>query len=141
MHDYLLGLTGGLIIGTAASALFVLNGRIMGVSAVLSGAMQVRSPDAPWRWAFLVGMLGAGAASYAWMPSAFADTVHPSLGVCLFSGLLVGVGTQLGSGCTSGHGICGIGSASPRSLIATVVFITTGSITVFVVRHVLSGSV
>ena len=127
--------------GIASAVLFVMNGRILGISGVLGGALKIRTSDARWRWAFVVGMLAAGAGVSLAMPSAFANTVHRSAGACLLAGVLVGVGTQLGSGCTSGHGICGIGRFSKRSLVATLVFMATGAGSVLAVRHLLHGAV
>jgi uncharacterized membrane protein YedE/YeeE len=127
--------------GIASSVLFVLNGRILGISGVLGGALKIRTADARWRWAFVVGMLAAGLGMSIVMPSAFANTVHRSATACLLAGALVGVGTQLGSGCTSGHGICGIGRLSKRSVVATVVFMATGAASVLVIRHFFHGVV
>ncbi|MCA9678908.1 MAG: YeeE/YedE family protein [Myxococcales bacterium] len=127
--------------GAASALLFTANGRILGISGVLGGALRVRTREARWRWAFILGMLAAGATMAAVMPGAFADTVQRSAGACLVAGVLVGVGTQLGSGCTSGHGICGIGRLSKRSIFATVVFIVSGAVAVLAVRHLFGGVV
>ena len=120
MHDYVLALSGGLLMGIACAALYVLNGRILGISGVLGGALKLRSPDASWRWAFLLGMIVAGGLLLVLMPGAFENSAQRTPTACLAAGVLVGVGTQLGSGCTSGHGICGIGRLSKRSIAATV---------------------
>lgn len=141
MHDYAMALSGGLLMGVAAAGLYVLNGRILGISGVLGGAMKVRSPDATWRWAFVIGMLTAGAAVLFALPGAFENTVERSIGACLAAGGLVGVGTQLGSGCTSGHGICGIGRLSKRSIAATFTFMASGAVTVTLIRVFLNGRV
>jgi uncharacterized membrane protein YedE/YeeE len=141
MNSYLQALVGGLIMGVACTLLLVANGRILGISGVLGGALKVRSPEARWRWAFILGMLAAGAAVWHVMPSAFANTVERSPATYVVAGALVGVGTQLGSGCTSGHGICGIGRMSKRSIFATVVFMATGAAAVLVVRRLLGGEV
>lgn len=141
MHDYLQALLGGLLMGIASAGLFVFNGRILGVSGVLGGALKVRTAEARWRWAFVAGMLIAGAAVYMLMPSAFENTLERSSAAYLLAGSLVGIGTQLGSGCTSGHGICGIGRLSKRSLVATIVFMATGAGSVLVVRHLFGGVV
>ena len=127
--------------GVASSALLMFNGRILGISGVLGGALKVRSPEARWRWAFVAGMLLAGATMALVMPQAFENTVTRSPGAVLAAGALVGIGTQLGSGCTSGHGICGIGRLSKRSIFATCVFMGTAAATVFLVRVVLGGAV
>lgn len=141
MHDYLWALTGGLLMGTASASLFVLNGKILGISGVLGGALKVRSSEAQWRWAFIAGMLIAGGVMTVVMPGAFENTIVRSSGATLLAGTLVGVGTQLGSGCTSGHGICGIGRLSTRSIAATIVFMATGAGSVLFVRHVLGGTI
>jgi len=139
MHDFVRALLGGLVMGVASAALFVCNGRILGISGVLGGALKSASRDASWRWAFIAGMLGAGATVFALMPAAFQVPSGRSLGVCVAAGMLVGGGTQLGSGCTSGHGICGIGRGSTRSLSATMVFMATGALSVIAVRYLFGG--
>jgi len=141
MHPFLQALVGGLLMGIASAALFVMNGRILGISGVLGGALKIRTADARWRWAFVFGMLAAGLGTSLVMPSAFANTVQRSAAACLLAGALVGVGTQLGSGCTSGHGICGIGRLSKRSVVATLVFMATGAASVLVVRNFFHGAV
>jgi uncharacterized membrane protein YedE/YeeE len=125
---------GGALIGIAASMLLLLNGRIAGVSGILSNA--VRGNDGLWRWAFLIGLI----ASPLWapllgLPYAIAHHQGGPLTI-IAAGLLVGIGTQIGSGCTSGHGVCGISNLSLRSLVATIVFVATAMVTVFLVRHV-----
>ena len=141
MHDYTTALLGGLLLGASSASLLLFNGRIVGISGVLGGALKVRSPDARWRWAFIAGLLIAGAVMMFAMPSGFENTIERSVGASLFAGALVGTGTQLGSGCTSGHGICGIGRLSKRSIVATLVFMTSGAVTVTVVNRLLGGSV
>jgi uncharacterized membrane protein YedE/YeeE len=141
VHPYLHALAGGLIMGVASALLFAANGRILGVSGVLGGALKVRTTEARWRWAFVLGMLAAGTTVVLLMPQAFANTVSRSPEAGLLAGMLVGVGTQLGSGCTSGHGICGIGRMSKRSVFATVVFMASGAASVLVVRHFFGGEV
>lgn len=141
MHDFAMALIGGVVMGSAAAGLFVLNGRILGISGVLGGALKVRSPEASWRWAFVAGMVAAGAAMLWVLPGAFENTVERSVGACIAAGALVGVGTQLGSGCTSGHGICGIGRLSKRSIAATMTFMASGAATVTVIRIFLDGRI
>ncbi|TNE88646.1 MAG: YeeE/YedE family protein [Deltaproteobacteria bacterium] len=141
MHDFVMALGGGLLMGVAAAALYVLNGRILGISGVLGGALKVRSPDASWRWAFVAGMLSAGIVALLVLPGAFENTIERSVGACMTAGALVGVGTQLGSGCTSGHGICGIGRLSKRSIVATLTFMTSGALTVTFIRVFMDGRV
>ncbi len=126
-------LAGGAMIGLAAAGLLLVNGRIAGVSGILSNA--VRGMPGVWRWAFLIGLV----ASPLWtpifgLPYAIAHHQGGLIQIAI-AGVLVGVGTQIGSGCTSGHGVCGIANFSLRSLTATVIFMVTGALTVFVVRH------
>jgi hypothetical protein len=137
-HDYVLGLAGGILMGVACAALVLFNGRILGVSGLLGGALAF-GEGASWRWAFIVGMLCAGTALYLAYPSAFVMDAGRGVVQSLVGGVLVGVGTQLGSGCTSGHGICGMGRLSRRSIVATLVFMATGAIAVGLIQHVLGG--
>ncbi len=129
-------LIGGVLIGLAAAMLVLLNGRIAGISGVLGGLLRPVSGDVAWRVAFVLGLVGSpwvyGLVT-AW-PVPRIDAGYTALVV---AGLLVGVGTRYGSGCTSGHGVCGLSRLSPRSLVATVAFMAAGFLTVFVLRHVL----
>ncbi|HEX2520455.1 MAG TPA: YeeE/YedE family protein [Castellaniella sp.] len=129
-------LGGGILIGLAAALYVLLNGRIAGVSGVLGGLLRPRPTEVAWRLAFVAGLVAT--------PSLFWLTGHPQsipidtgYGALILAGLLVGAGTRFGSGCTSGHGVCGLSRLSPRSLVATVAFMAAGFVTVFVVRHVL----
>jgi len=127
---------GGAIIGVAVALFVVLNGRIAGVSGILGGLARPQAGDISWRVAFVVGLI---AAPLAWgllaaLPEIRVDTSYP---VLVAAGLLVGVGTRYGGGCTSGHGICGVSRASPRSIAATVAFMAAGFATVYVVRHLI----
>ena len=131
-------LFGGALIGLAAALLLLASGRIAGISGILGGALAGPGEDRGWRLAFLIG-LPLGAAVVSLVRGGLAISVSASPGVLIAAGLLVGFGTQLGSGCTSGHGVCGIARASRRSLAATGVFMATGALTVFVVRHGLAG--
>jgi uncharacterized membrane protein YedE/YeeE len=127
---------GGLMIGVA-SVLFALStGRIAGISGIVGGVLRPRAGDVAWRLAFVVGLLAAGLAWRALdrFPPVAVDI---STGTLVAAGLLVGIGTRLGSGCTSGHGVCGLSRLSPRSLAATLAFMATGFATVFVIRHLL----
>lgn len=130
-------LAGGILIGLAVAMFLLLEGRVLGISGILGGLLRLRRGDAGWRVAFLLGML---AAPTLWLlfapPSAFRISAGPALLVA--GGLLVGWGTREGSGCTSGHGVCGVARRSPRSLLATGAFMATGFLTVFVLRHVLA---
>lgn len=127
------GLAGGLMIGLSAALLLWGNGRIAGISGIIAG---IRQGDALWRLGFLVAM-GVGGMAVLWI-SGVQPPVPTSQPLLLISaGLLVGVGTRMGSGCTSGHGICGLARFSLRSLVAVVVFMATAMTTVFMVRHVI----
>ncbi|HVM95429.1 MAG TPA: YeeE/YedE thiosulfate transporter family protein [Candidatus Acidoferrales bacterium] len=133
-------LAGGLLIGSAASGLLLLNGRLAGISNIVAGLISPRPGETDWRLAFLIGLLAGGATLLFAYPSAFPETSSRPLGLLAVAGLLVGVGTRLGNGCTSGHGVCGLARRSPRSLSATLVFMTTGAIAVYVVNHLLPWS-
>ena len=129
---------GGLLIGVAVALLLFFNGRVAGVSGILGGLFNFKSGDVLWRIAFLAGL--ALAASLWQM---FADLpvigINTNWYVIFVAGLLVGIGTSYASGCTSGHGVCALSRFSPRSLIATLVFMATGIATVFFVRHVMGA--
>ncbi|WP_244935392.1 YeeE/YedE family protein [Parashewanella spongiae] len=128
-------LVGGILLGCSAILLLMFNGRIAGISGILGGCISAPSSDWIWRGLFIVGILigGAIAAPFGEMPQNFGSSPV----TLAIAGLLVGIGTRIGSGCTSGHGICGIGRFSPRSIIATVTFMLTAGITVFVRLHLL----
>ena len=129
-----LSLIGGVLIGTA-SALFILgNGRIAGISGILGGLLRPSSGDVQWRLAFLAGLIVAPALVYLFIPFT-APTIDADTGTLLAAGLLVGLGTRYGGGCTSGHGVCGLSRLSPRSLIATLAFMGAGIGIVYVMRH------
>jgi hypothetical protein len=129
-------LIGGALIGASASALLVLNGRVAGISGMLGGLVRPVPGERGWRLGFVGGLL-AGGVLLAWLHPAFVP--HASAGVgwpwILGAGLLVGYGTQLGNGCTSGHGVCGISRFSTRSLVATLTFMLTGALTAFLVQR------
>jgi len=124
----LAALAGGALIGLAALALMAFNGRVAGISGIYGGVLQKGRPE-PWRLAFVGGLVAGGLLFLGLSPANLADTVDVHLGVVALAGLLVGVGTRLGSGCTSGHGVCGVSRLGPRSLIATGVFMATGVLT------------
>lgn len=130
-------LAGGALIGLAAVWLMLAAGRIAGISGIAGGLLRPRSGDVGWRVAFIAGLILAPWAyrAVAVMPEAQVDA---SAAMLIAAGLLVGFGTRLGSGCTSGHGVCGLSRLSWRSLAATLCFMATGFLTVFVVRHVLN---
>jgi uncharacterized membrane protein YedE/YeeE len=138
MFAYTTPLIGGLIIGLSSVALLLLLGRIAGISGIVWGAVSAQ-PDNAWRWLFVVGLL-AGPLLY----HGLSGVPYPTASAlpwwqALLGGALVGFGTKMGSGCTSGHGVCGLGRLSPRSLVATLTFMATGIATVYVIRHVLGG--
>lgn len=124
---------GGVVIGLAALALWFGNGRTAGVSGIVGGIVRPLRGDVAWRFAFVGGLVLAGALAHALRPSSIGASPRP-LALLAFSGLLVGAGSRLGSGCTSGHGVCGIGRGSRRSLAATLTFMTTGVLTVTLLR-------
>jgi uncharacterized membrane protein YedE/YeeE len=137
-------LLGGVLIGLGATLLLVANGRVAGISGISGGLLEDNPGDRGWRAAFLAG-LGVGGMVLLWLrPESFPTALHGNLprsaGALAVAGLLVGFGTRLGSGCTSGHGVCGISRGSARSLAATATFMLTAGVTVFVVRTVFGGA-
>jgi uncharacterized membrane protein YedE/YeeE len=132
-------LAGGVLLGIA-SALFILaNGRILGISGILGGLLRPKAGDAGWRIAVVLGMLAAPVTLQWLAPAGFltAPRIEAGVAAVVVAGLLVGYGTRLGSGCTSGHGVCGLSRLSPRSLVATGTFMAAGFAIVFVIRHLL----
>jgi uncharacterized membrane protein YedE/YeeE len=127
-------LIGGALIGLAASLLLLLNGRVLGITGIVAG---IAGPDARWRVLLVAGMVLGGLAVAGLLPGSLASTVHQPAAAIIAGGLLVGFGTRLANGCTSGHGVCGIARLSTRSITATLVFMATGALTVFFLRHVL----
>lgn len=130
-------LIGGLMIGASTALFLVLNGRIAGISGILGGLLAPAHGEVGWRLAFLTGMFVAPLAYVAFGGVLPPIALNTSLPLLILAGLIVGFGTRLGAGCTSGHGVCGIGRLSPRSLVATLVFMATAIATVFVTRHVI----
>ena len=138
--SYLMSLAGGAIIGLAAGALYFLSGRIAGVSGIAGGLVAPGGAgDRSWRLLFFAGLICGGLIIAAVSPAALAWTLPRSWPALVVAGLLVGVGTSLGNGCTSGHGVCGIGRLSPRSIVATGVFVATAVITAIVVTQLFGG--
>ncbi|HEY3178843.1 MAG TPA: YeeE/YedE family protein [Casimicrobiaceae bacterium] len=131
-------LIGGLIIGIAAAMLALLNGRVAGISGIVGGLLHPSFPDDNWRAAFIAGLVVAPVlyATFASLPPIIVESGYPML---VIAGLLVGVGTRYGAGCTSGHGVCGLSRLSLRSIVATVAFMLAGFATVYVVRHVIGA--
>lgn len=140
MNTVLLPLLGGVLIGLAASLLLLFNGRVAGISGIAGGLLSPAPGEAGWRVAFLGGLVAGGLLLAVFLPGSVGAPVVSSLGATLVAGLLVGFGTRLGGGCTSGHGVCGLARGALRSLVATVTFMATGALTVFITRHVLGGA-
>lgn len=132
-------LAGGVLIGLAASLLLIGQGRVAGVSGIVGHALLGRPDDRAWRAAFLAGLGLAGLVSALFAPAAIGHSQRPLVLVAV-AGLLVGIGTRLGNGCTSGHGVCGVSRLSPRSLVATLTFLLTGASTVALVRWLGGGT-
>ena len=132
-------LLGGALIGLSASVLLLTHGKVAGISGIYGGLLHRATNDRSFQLSFVAGLVVAGALLRLLAPAAFATTWSATLPITLIAGVLVGVGTRVGSGCTSGHGVCGLARLSIRSLAATGVFMTTGIVTVFVVRHLLGG--
>ena len=132
-------LLGGILLGIAAGALFLNSGRILGITGILEGLLTPKSEDSPWRFAFLLGLFAAPWAAKLIRPADLLHTprIDANWAMVIAAGVLVGFGTRWGAGCTSGHGICGLSRLSVRSLVATLSFMGTGFITVFVIRHLL----
>ena len=130
---------GGLLIGLSATMLMSFNGRIAGISGIFYGAFEGKKHDTAWRWWFVIGLLIASAAFFSLAPTAYIPKSELSLTKVAIAGLLVGFGTRLGSGCTSGHGVCGIARFSMRSIIATVTFMFTGISMTYIVRHLIGA--
>ena len=131
-------LAGGVLIGLSAALLILGSGRVAGISGIVGGLLKPGGPDTTWRLAFLGGLL---AAPLLWRLFAALPEAQPVAGggLLVVAGLLVGIGTRYGSGCTSGHGVCGLSRLSPRSLVATLAFMGAGFATVYVVRHLLGA--
>lgn len=132
-------LLGGVLIGLSAVLLLLTLGRTAGISGILGGLLRARTGDAGWRVAFLLGLVGAPLVFAAVAGPVAPIAVGTSTGVLAVAGLLVGFGSRLGSGCTSGHGVVGLARLSPRSIAATFTFLSAGLVTVFVARHVIGG--
>jgi len=135
--SFLLPLAGGVLIGLSATLLLALHGRVAGISGILGSAISttVAPQERRWRLEFLLGLAGAGALLRLLVPEQFSSSPASSLLVVGLAGALVGFGTRLGSGCTSGHGVCGISRLSLRSMVATLTFIAFGALTVFLVKQ------
>ena len=129
--DWIRALQGGALIGLSASLMLAFNGRVTGISGIVGGLLIPKAGDVSWRALFVVGLLLGGVLAMGVSPASFSRGVAAP-GVVALAGLLVGFGTRVGNGCTSGHGVCGISRLSPRSLAATITFISAGAVTVLV---------
>lgn len=135
MHqDWINALLGGVIIGISVSLMLLWNGRVTGISGIINGAISPVKGDTSWRVLFIAGLFLGGLTLKALNPNVFSGNLQTETWTTVVAGLLVGFGTILGSGCTSGHGVCGISRMSPRSLVATIVFILAGVIAVVTFR-------
>ena len=134
-------LSGGILLGIASALLLFFVGRIAGISGIFGGLLNAKHDDTLWRAMFIGGLLAGGVAIMWVKPELLSFEVDRSTAAIIVAGLLVGVGGRLGNGCTSGHGVCGIGRLSPRSMIAVATFMTAGSITAIVVNHLLGGRI
>jgi uncharacterized membrane protein YedE/YeeE len=132
-------LAGGVLLGVASALFVLLNGRILGISGILGGLLPAKTGDTSWRVTFLLGLLASPLVMKALAPAEFlhAPRIDASMAMVVVAGLLVGIGTRYGSGCTSGHGVCGLSRLSPRSMAATGLFMAAGFATVFVLKHIL----
>ena len=139
MNAYLMPLIGGVLLGLSAMWLLLSLGRIAGISGIAWGSLA--GPERVWRALFLLGLLVGGLMTHDVIGQPVPAESTASLWLITASGLLVGLGTRMGGGCTSGHGVCGLGRRSPRSLIATLIFMTLGVITVFIMQSVMGGAV
>lgn len=129
-----------MLIGLSASILLLCDGKIAGISGILGGIIQPTTRDTLWRIVFVAGLLSGGFLFQLFAPGVFTFGLERSTGALILAGLFVGFGTRLGNGCTSGHGVCGISRLSLRSVVATVTFMVTGILTVFVINHLFGGA-
>lgn len=134
-QDWINALLGGILIGISVSLMLYWNGRVTGISGIINGALTPVKGDTLWRVLFIVGLFLGGLVMRQMNPNVFQNTITSEMWTIVVAGLLVGFGTILGSGCTSGHGVCGISRLSPRSLIATIVFMAAGIAAVFIFRN------
>lgn len=132
-------LAGGTLIGLASLLLLLVNGRIAGISGILGGSLEPKRGDLLWRVLFFFGLFTGGLVTLWWLPASLDIRVDVSTPAVILAGLLVGLGTRIGNGCTSGHGVSGVGRLAPRSIVASATFVAAGMLTVYVVRHVLGG--
>ncbi len=134
-------LIGGMLIGLSVSVMLLFSGKIAGISGIVGGILSPAQNDTQWRLLFLGGLLVGGLMVGFSSADVFAIEIERSWPALILAGLLVGFGARFGSGCTSGHGVCGISRFSPRSLVATITFISTGALVVYIVNHLFGGAV
>ena len=134
-------LIGGMLIGLSVSVMLLFSGKIAGISGIVGGILSPAQNDTQWRLLFLGGLLAGGLLVGFSSSHVFAIEIERSWVALILAGLLVGFGSRFGSGCTSGHGVCGISRFSPRSLVATMTFISTGALVVYIVNHLFGGAV
>jgi uncharacterized membrane protein YedE/YeeE len=132
-------LIGGILIGLSASAMLLLNGKIAGISGVVGGLADFKKNDTLWRATFVAGLIAGGFILRLVAPEAFAFEIIRSTGALMLAGFMVGLGARIGNGCTSGHGVCGVSRFSPRSIVATAIFIVVGAAAVYVINHLMGG--
>ena len=132
--EFVMPLLGGVLIGIASAIMLLFNGRITGISGIFGGMFFKQGEERKWRTSFVAGLIAGGIGLQYLNPEFFTNTSGRSLLVLVLAGLLVGIGTQIGSGCTRGHGVCGIGRLSPRSLVATIVFVFAGMVLVAIIQ-------
>lgn len=133
-------LLGGVLIGAASVLVLASQRRVIGISGIVGRLLEPQLGDAAWRVAFVIGLLACGAVTSVIAPERLSVAGVPGFGPAIVAGVLVGIGTRLGNGCTSGHGVCGVSRLSLRSLAATMVFMLTGAVTVYVTHHMLNGA-
>lgn len=138
--DWLFALLGGVLIGLSVTAMLWLNGRVTGISGIFNGLLSYKKGDMSWRAAFIGGLILGGFVVELLHPGAVSNVLDYGWGTAAVAGLFVGFGTVLGSGCTSGHGVCGMSRLSPRSTVATLTFMGLGVVTVYVFRHMMGGN-
>ena len=134
-------LVGGILIGLAAVAMLLFNAKIAGISGIFGGLLHTKRGDTLWRVLFVLGLIAGGILLRMFYPESLEFKIERSTISIMVAGLLVGFGARLGNGCTSGHGVCGIGRLAPRSIAAAGTFMTTGAVTAIVINHVFGGNI